>query len=59
MELVPESPVEWSSPPDRGEAWSPNVVGAVALAAATRQLDTIGMEGVAEHEAELPHSALR
>jgi len=59
VELVTEDTVLWSSPPDRDEAGSPNVVGAVALAAAIRQLEAIGMDKVAEHEASLTAYALR
>ena len=58
VEIVTEHSVEWSAPPDREEAGSPNVVGAVALAAAIRQLQAVGMEAVAEHEAELTAYAL-
>jgi len=45
--------VTWSEPPDRDEAGSPNVVGAVALATAISQLKSIGMDHVAAHEAHL------
>lgn len=45
--------VEWSDPPHRDEAGSPNVVGAVALAAALRTLGAVGMEAVEAHEREL------
>jgi selenocysteine lyase/cysteine desulfurase len=45
--------------PDRDEAGSPNTEGAVALAAAIVQLTEIGMEQVAQHEAELTEYALR
>jgi len=59
VEIVTEDTVEWSAPPDREEAGSPNVVGAVALAAAIKTLQTAGMAAVAEHEAELTAYALR
>ena len=58
VEIVTEDTVEWSAPPDREEAGSPNVVGAVALAAAIQQLQAIGMGAVAAHEAELTAHAL-
>ena len=58
VELVTKEAVTWSAPPDRDEAGSPNVVGAVALAAAIRQLETIGMDTIAEHEARLTAYAL-
>jgi cysteine desulfurase/selenocysteine lyase len=53
IEIVTIDSVEWSEPPDRDEAGSPNVVGAVALAAAIKALNKIGMDVIAEHEAEL------
>ena len=51
--------VKWTSPPDRDEAGSPNVVGAVALAQTILSLQEIGMEALAAHEAELTAHALR
>ena len=53
IEIVTLDSVEWSAPPDRDEAGSPNVVGAVALAAAVKALRSIGMTAIADHEAEL------
>ncbi len=53
VEIVTLEDVSWAGPPDRDEAGSPNVVGAVAMAAAIRQLEEIGMDAVAQHEAEL------
>jgi cysteine desulfurase / selenocysteine lyase len=58
VDIVTLDSVVWSSPPERDESGSPNVVGAVALAAAIRQLQAIGMEQVAEHEAQLTAYAL-
>jgi cysteine desulfurase/selenocysteine lyase len=58
VELVTKDAVTWSAPPDRDEAGSPNVVGAVALAAAIQQLQAIGMDRIAEHEARLTAYAL-
>lgn len=59
VEIVTLEDVVWAGPPDRDEAGSPNTVGAVALAAAMRQLESIGMETVAEHEALLTAHALQ
>ena len=59
VEIVTLEDVVWAEPPDRDEAGSPNVVGAVALAAAIRQLEDVGMEAVAQHEAELTAYALQ
>jgi selenocysteine lyase/cysteine desulfurase len=50
IELVTLDDVIWAAPPDRHEAGSPNVVGVVALAAACRALQTLGMDAVATHE---------
>ena len=58
VEIVTLDSVVWAEPPDRDEAGSPNTVGAVALAAAIRQLEGIGMDKVAEHEAVLTAHAL-
>lgn len=53
VEIVTLDSVTWSAPPEREEAGSPNTVGAVALAAAIRQLESVGMAEVAHHEAAL------
>lgn len=59
VEIVTLDDVVWAGPPDRDEAGSPNTVGAVALAASIRQLEAIGMQTVAEHEAALTAYALQ
>jgi cysteine desulfurase/selenocysteine lyase len=53
VEMVTLDSVVWAAPPDRDEAGSPNTVGAVALASAIHQLQSIGLQKVADHEAEL------
>lgn len=58
VEIVTLNDVVWAGPPDRDEAGSPNTVGAVALAAAIKQLEDLGMDTVAEHESELTAYAL-
>lgn len=58
VEIVTLTEVHWSAPPDRDEAGSPNTVGSVALAAAIAQLEAVGMDAVAAHEAELTEYAL-
>jgi cysteine desulfurase/selenocysteine lyase len=45
--------VYWSGPPDKDEAGSPNVVGAIALAKAITMLEEVGMDVIASHETEL------
>jgi selenocysteine lyase/cysteine desulfurase len=58
VEIVTLNQVVWAGPPDREEAGSPNTVGAIALGAAIHQLEKIGMQNVAQHEAELTAYAL-
>jgi selenocysteine lyase/cysteine desulfurase len=58
VEIVTLDDVVWSGPPEREEAGSPNTIGAVALAAAIQQLQEVGMQEVARHEAELTAYAL-
>jgi selenocysteine lyase/cysteine desulfurase len=50
VDLVSLDEVVWTDPPDREEAGSPNVIGAVALAAAIAELDGIGWEPIVEHD---------
>ena len=58
VQIVMLDDVVWAAPPDREEAGSPDHVGAIAMAAALVQLEKIGMENVAAHEAELTEYAL-
>jgi selenocysteine lyase/cysteine desulfurase len=51
--------VAWADLPDREEAGSPNVVGAVALAAAIDKLERVGLARIAAHEEHLTHHATR
>jgi selenocysteine lyase/cysteine desulfurase len=53
VDLVGLDEVIWTAPPDREEAGSPNVVGAVALHAAIDALTSIGWDAVAAHERAL------
>lgn len=53
VDAVTLDEVLWADTPDREEAGSPNVVGAVALAAAANALMDIGMDAIADHENEL------
>jgi cysteine desulfurase / selenocysteine lyase len=58
VEVVTMDEVHYSGPPEREEAGSPNVVGAVAMAAAAETLMAVGMDEVARHERELLEYAL-
>jgi selenocysteine lyase/cysteine desulfurase len=53
VDFVTLEDVLWTALPDRLEAGSPNVIGAVALAAAAATLEEVGMERVADHERAL------
>jgi selenocysteine lyase/cysteine desulfurase len=50
--------VAWADLPDREEAGSPNVLGAIALAAAIRVLTEVGLDRLAAHESELTRYAI-
>jgi selenocysteine lyase/cysteine desulfurase len=53
VDLVGLDEVVWTAPPDREEAGSPNVVGAVALHAAIDEVRRLGWGAIVAHEAEL------
>ncbi|HUY64129.1 MAG TPA: aminotransferase class V-fold PLP-dependent enzyme [Acidimicrobiales bacterium] len=53
VDLVDLDEVVWTDPPEREEAGSPNVIGAVALHAAMDELAAIGWEAITEHERAL------
>ena len=50
VDIVTPTEVSWAALPDREEAGSPNVVGAVAMAVAAKTLMDAGMESVAQDE---------
>ena len=50
VDLVDLDEVVWTDPPEREEAGSPNVVGAVALGAAVEELEAIGWPALVEHD---------
>jgi selenocysteine lyase/cysteine desulfurase len=53
VELVDLDEVMWTDPPEREEAGSPNVIGAVALHAAIDELERIGWPAIQAHDHEL------
>jgi len=59
VDFVTERGVHWSDLPNREEAGTPNVVGAIAWAEAIRCLQAIGMDEVAAHESRLAAALLR
>jgi cysteine desulfurase / selenocysteine lyase len=48
----------WTDLPDREEAGTPDIVGAVALAQAIRLFETLGWDNIIEHETALTRYAL-
>ncbi len=59
VDVVTLDEVYWAGVPDREEAGSPNVGGAVAMAAAAQALTKVGMDAVAAHEQELLAYAIK
>jgi selenocysteine lyase/cysteine desulfurase len=58
ISVVTLDEVHWADLPYREESGSPNVVGAVAMAAAAQALMSVGMDGIAAHEQALTSYAL-
>jgi cysteine desulfurase/selenocysteine lyase len=58
IEFVFDGDTTWNVPPHKFEAGTPNVEGAIGLAAAVRYLDTLGMDAVRAHEQELTRYAM-
>ncbi|MEA2716162.1 MAG: hypothetical protein QOI99_479 [Actinomycetota bacterium] len=55
VDLVDLDEVVWTDPPEREEAGSPNVVGAVALHAAMDELARIGWPAIVAHDDAMSH----
>jgi selenocysteine lyase/cysteine desulfurase len=53
VDLVDLDEVSWTDPPEREEAGSPNVIGAVALDTAFAEFDRIGWKAIIEHDDSL------
>ena len=59
VDLVDLDEVIWTDPPEREEAGSPNVVGAVAFGTAMDELERIGWDTIAAHEARAGDAPVR
>jgi selenocysteine lyase/cysteine desulfurase len=59
VDLVSEDYAYWTDAPEKEEAGTPNVAGAIALAKALSIIMEIGMDTIAAHEAELTRYALQ
>jgi selenocysteine lyase/cysteine desulfurase len=53
VDIVTLDRVEWAQLPEKEEAGSPNVIGAVAMAQSMLCLQQLGMDRLVEHETEL------
>jgi selenocysteine lyase/cysteine desulfurase len=53
VDLVDLDEVVWTDPPEREEAGSPNVLGAIAVHAAIDEFDRIGWSQIEQHDAEM------
>jgi selenocysteine lyase/cysteine desulfurase len=58
VDVVSIDHVFWTDVPEKEEAGTPNVVGAIALAKALQVVGEVGMDNVAAHEARLTKYAL-
>jgi selenocysteine lyase/cysteine desulfurase len=58
VDFVTPTSVRWAELPDREEAGSPNVIGAVAMAAAARALMAADRKALEDHESHLASYAL-
>lgn len=58
IETVDYDRSTWKQPPHRFEAGTPNICGAVGLAAAMDYLDKLGRDRIARHDEALAHYAL-
>jgi selenocysteine lyase/cysteine desulfurase len=56
VDLVDLDEVIWTAPPEREEAGSPNVIGAVALHAAIDELADIGFDAIKAHDDDVAHA---
>lgn len=59
VNYVSVSEAQWTHLPDKEEAGSPNVPGAVALSAAIKFFESVGFSRIASHEKELTRYALK
>jgi len=49
----------WAALPNKFEAGTPNIAGAIGLAAAVRYLNSLGLDAIHEYETELAAYAMR
>lgn len=59
VNVVTRESIDWDEPPYKEEAGSPNIIGVVALVAAIKELNKIGMDRVQKNEKQLMNYALQ
>ncbi|HEX2897253.1 MAG TPA: aminotransferase class V-fold PLP-dependent enzyme [candidate division Zixibacteria bacterium] len=59
VDIVTLEEAYWTSPPDKEEAGTPDIVGVVALGKAIKIFQSLGWDAIIKHEAELAEYALR
>jgi Selenocysteine lyase len=50
VKIVTEDDIHWTETPEKNEAGTPNVMGAVALASSIKQIQELGYNRIEEHE---------
>lgn len=58
VEIVSHNYVKWKLPPSKEEAGSPNIIGVVALVAAIKTLESLGMNNIKKYEDSLTEYAI-
>lgn len=58
VEIVTHDYVKWAEPPHKEEAGSPNIIGVIALSAAIKTLDFLGIRSIHEYEKKLTEYAI-
>lgn len=59
VDIVTLEEAYWTSPPDKEEAGTPDIVGVVALGKAIKFFQSLGWEAIIKHESELAAHALK
>lgn len=58
VDIVTPDYVQWSPPPKKEESGTPNLMGVVALTAAIKTIQSLGMEKIHQHELKLTRYAI-
>ena len=58
VEIVTHDYVKWAKPPHKEEAGSPNIIGVIALSAAIKTLNSLGLDKIHNYEKNLTRYAI-